>query len=59
MPFVSNRVNFSRLSAMAMYPIPKINAIAFQFEVGRILDGRNAGQSTTLMFALLSTASAT
>jgi hypothetical protein len=53
MPFVSNRVNFSRVSAMAMYPIPKINAIAFQFEVGRIVDGRNVGQSTTFMFALL------
>lgn len=53
MPFISNRVNFSRVSAMAMYPIPKINAIAFQFEAGRILDGRNVGQSTTLMFALL------
>jgi hypothetical protein len=53
MPFVSNRVNFSRVSAMAMYPVLKINAIAFQFEVGRILDGRNVGQSTTLMFALL------
>jgi hypothetical protein len=53
MPFVSNRVNFSRVSAMAMYPIPKINLIAFQFEVGHILDGRNVGQSTTLMFGLL------
>jgi len=53
MPFVSNRVNFSRISAMAMYPVPKINAIAFQFEVAHILDGRNVGQSTTLMFGFL------
>jgi hypothetical protein len=52
-PFVSNRVNFSRVSAMAMYPIPKINAIAFQFEVAHIVDGRNVGQSTTLMFGIL------
>ena len=53
MPFVSNRVNFSRVSAMAMYPVPKINAVAFQFEVGHIVDGRNVGQSTTFMFGLL------
>ena len=53
MPFVSNRVNFSRVSAMAMYPVPKINAIAFQFEVAHIVDGRNVGQSTTFMFGIL------
>ena len=53
MPFVSNRVNVSRVSAMAMYPIPKINAVAFQFEVAHVLDGRNVGQSTTFMFGVL------
>ena len=52
-PFVSNRVNFTRVSAMAMYPIPKINAVAFQFAAARILDGRNVGQSTTLTFGFL------
>jgi hypothetical protein len=53
MPFVSNRVNSSRIGAMAMYPIPKINAVAFQFAVGHVLAGRNAGQSTTLTFGIL------
>lgn len=53
MPFVSNRVNFSSVSAMAMYPVPKINAVAFQFEVAHVLDGRNVGQSTTFMFGFL------
>lgn len=53
MPFVSNRVIASRVSAMAMYPIPKINAVAFQFAVARVLDGRNVGQSTTLTFGFL------
>jgi len=53
MPFVSNRVNFSRVNAMVMYPVPKINAVAFQFEFNHILDGRNVGQSTTYMFAIL------
>ena len=53
MPFVNNRVNFSRVTAMAMYPIPKINAVAFQFAAARILDGRNVGQSTTYTFGVL------
>jgi hypothetical protein len=52
-PFLSNRVNFSRVSAMAMYPIPKLSTIAFQFAAARILDGRNVGQSTTFTFGFL------
>lgn len=52
-PFVSNRVNFSKIGAMAMYPIPKINAVAFQFAVAHVLDGRNVGQSTTFSFGFL------
>jgi hypothetical protein len=53
MPFLSNRMDYSQVNAMAMYPIPKINAVAFQFAVARILDGRNVGQSTTLTFGFL------
>jgi hypothetical protein len=53
MPFVSNRQNFSRVDVMGMYPIPKINAVAFQFSAARILDGRNVGQSTTYTVAVL------
>jgi hypothetical protein len=52
-PFVSNRQNFSKIDVMGMYPIPKINAVAFQFAVAHILDGRNVGQSTTYTFAVL------
>ena len=52
MPFVSNRVNFSKVSAMAMYSVPKVHAVAFQFAVGHILDGRNLGQSTSLTFGV-------
>ena len=47
MPFVSNRQNFSRVGAMAMYPIPKFTRVAFLFAYSHILDGRNVGQSTT------------
>jgi hypothetical protein len=53
MPFVSNRQNFSRVGAMAMYTLPKIKDIAVQFEVAHILDGRNVGQSTSYTFGVL------
>ena len=47
MPFVSNRMNYSRVGAMAMYPIPKLRDLAFQFAYGYTIDGRNVGQATT------------
>jgi hypothetical protein len=53
MPFVSNRVNFSRVGAMAMYPIPKFNRMSFQFAAAHIVDGRNVGQSTTISTGLI------
>ena len=55
MPFVSNKVNFSKVSAMVMYPLPKLRGLAFQFQYGYIVDGRNVGQSTTLNTGLLYT----
>jgi outer membrane putative beta-barrel porin/alpha-amylase len=48
MPFVSNRVNFSRIGAMAMYPVPKMDRLAFQLAASHIVDGRNVGQATTI-----------
>jgi hypothetical protein len=47
MPFVSNRMNFSKVGAMAMYPVPKLNRLAVKFAVGYLVAGRNVGQSTT------------
>ena len=35
MPFVSNRMNFSKVGAMAMYPIPKLAHLEFQVAVAR------------------------
>jgi len=52
-PFVSNEVNFSKVGAMAMYPIPKIRMISVYGSWGRIVDGRNVGQSTTFSLGLL------
>jgi len=53
MPFVSNRVNFSRVSGMAMYPVPKFNRAAIMFSYAYVLNGRNVGQSTTYTTGIL------
>jgi hypothetical protein len=53
MPFLSNRVNFSRIGAMAMHQIPKLRALAFYFSAAHTLDGRNTGQSTTFAAGVL------
>jgi hypothetical protein len=47
MPFVSNRMNFSRLDVMALYTLPVPENLQVRFSVARVLDGRNVGQSTT------------
>ena len=49
MPFVSNRMNFSKVGAMVMYPIPKIRRLGFEFAYGYTFDGRNVGQATSFM----------
>ena len=55
MPFVSNRMNFFRVGAMVMYPIPKLQHLAFQFALAHTFDGRNVGQATTFTAGLLYT----
>jgi hypothetical protein len=54
-PFISNHVNFSKVGATLMYPVPKLRDLAFQFVFGYIVDGRNVGQSTSYSTALLYT----
>lgn len=54
-PFVSNRMNFSKVGAIVMYPLPKIRTLEFQFAYAYIVDGRNVGQSTTFTTGLLYT----
>ena len=46
-PFVSNRMNFARISAMVMAPIPKVEAVSLSFAYGYVVKGRNVGQSTS------------
>ncbi len=57
MPFISNRINFSRIGVNLMYPlpIPGLRNLSAQFNFGYIVDGRNIGQSTTYTTGLLYT----
>lgn len=52
MPFVSNRMNFSRVGGMVMYPIPKL-PLVFEFAYAYTVDGRNVGQAKTITTGLM------
>jgi hypothetical protein len=53
MPFVSNRMNFTRVGAAVQYWLPRWRALSVRLEGNRALTGRNVGQSTTLSAGLL------
>lgn len=55
MPFVSNRMNYSKVGGMLMYPLPlpKLRDFCFQFAYARTIDGRNVGQSNTVTTGLM------
>jgi hypothetical protein len=55
MPFVSNRMNASRLSALVMYSLPNWKSLAVRLAGGYTVDGRNVGQATTLTAGLMYT----
>ena len=48
MPFLSNRMNFSRVGAMVMTPIPKVHPLLVQVAVAQTIDGRNVGRATSV-----------
>lgn len=48
MPFPSNRMNASRVGAMAMYYLPMNRNLALRASGSRAVSGRNVGQSTML-----------
>ena len=52
-PFVSNRMNFSKIGGMVMTPVPKLQNLAFQFAMAYTVDGRNVGQATTFTTGFL------
>lgn len=54
-PFVSNRMNFSKVDATVMYYLPKPKGLAVRAAAGYTVAGRNVGQSTYAMGGLLYT----
>jgi len=50
MPFVSNRMDFTRLGAMVMLPVPRLRTLTGEFAIARTMSGRNVGQATTITF---------
>ena len=53
MPFVSNRMNFSKLEARAQYTLPMFKVASVWLGASRVLDGRNVGQSTGYMAGIV------
>jgi hypothetical protein len=49
MPFVSNRMNFTKAHAEMMYTLPLPSAVTLGVGASRVLSGRNVGQSTMIM----------
>jgi hypothetical protein len=55
MPFVSNRMNFTKFGALVIYDVPRPKNFVLRGGVNYTLTGRNVGQSYTLMAGLLYT----
>lgn len=53
MPFVSNRMNFSRVGGMLMFPVPKLSGIFGQAAYAYNVEGRNVGQASTLTVGVM------
>jgi hypothetical protein len=48
MPFISNRMNFSKVGAMLMTPVPKLRNLRAHVAYAYTVDGRNVGQASTV-----------
>lgn len=55
MPFVSNRMNYSKAELLLMYYLPKPKYFALRGSYTYTLAGRNVGQSSTIMGGILYT----
>lgn len=53
MPFVSNRMNFSKVGGTVMMPMPKLRDLVFRFDYAHTIDGRNVGQATSFTGGLM------
>jgi hypothetical protein len=55
MPFVSNKMNFTKAGILLMYYVPQVKNLALRAAGSYTLSGRNVGQSTTIMGGVLYT----
>jgi hypothetical protein len=55
MPFVSNRMNFSKVDALVLYDLPMVRNLAVRAAGTYTVRGRNVGQATTVSAGLLYT----
>lgn len=55
MPFVSNRMNFSRIGGTATIPVPRVRDLQYWFIYDYTLQGRNVGRANTATVGLLYT----
>ncbi len=55
MPFVSNRVNYSKVGGTLTYPMPRVRDLGFWFIYSNTFQGRNIGQSNSYTTGLLYT----
>ena len=53
MPFVSNRMDFSKIGGTVMYSLPIPKRTTIQLGTARTLSGRNVGRSTTVTAGVL------
>lgn len=53
MPFVSNRMNFSRVGGWAKIPLPKHDALSIVAGYSYVVNGRNVGQSATVTVGMM------
>ena len=52
-PFVSNRMDFTRVDGRVQYQLPMLKAVSVHLGASHVLTGRNVGQSTSIMGGLL------
>jgi hypothetical protein len=55
MPFISSRMDFSKVDALVMYSLPKARNLAVRVVGAYTVSGRNVGQATALTAGLLYT----
>jgi hypothetical protein len=52
-PFVSNRMDFTRLDGRVQYVVPKLKFVTLHVGASHVLNGRNVGQSTSMLGGVL------